>query len=160
MIQWHLEFIPIKQLKDHAKNPRQISKEQFQHLTDLIAKFGLIDKPIINLDKCIIGGHQRIKVMKKMKVKEVECWVPDHQLEQEEIDHLCIGLNLNQGQWDWDCLANEWEPLDLLKWGFTEEQLLGASKEAEQIASDLSDEEENECQKKCETCGQKIKKKS
>jgi len=147
-ITWHLEVLPIKSLKDHEKNPRQISKDQFQHLSGLIAKFGLIDKPIVNKDWIIIGGHQRIKVLKKMKAKTVECWVPDEQLEQEDIDHLCIGLNLNQGTFDWDILANEWEPLDLLKWGFTEEQLLGKMEDVQKIESeDL--EEDNETLEPC-----------
>ncbi len=142
MINWKLEFIPIKELKNHPKNPRQINKEQFAHLENLIKKFGLIDKPIINLDKTIIGGHQRIKILKKMKCKEIECWVPDQQLSDEDIDHLCIGLNLNQGQFDYDILANQWEIVDLLKWGFTEQQLLGLSKEVETIESDLTEEDE------------------
>jgi len=149
MINWKLESIAIKDLKDHPKNPRFITKEQNQHLTSLIAKFGLIEKPIVNLDRTIIGGHQRIRILKKMKVKVVECWIPDVQLNQEDIDHLCIGLNLNQGQFDYDVLANEWEPLDLLKWGFTEEQLLGACKDAESIITD-----EEETKKKTKTCPQ------
>ena len=147
MINWKLEAIPIKELREHPKNPRQISKDQYQHLTNLIAKFGLIEKPIINLDRMIIGGHQRLKILKKMKVKTVECWVPDQQLTDEDIDHLCIGLNLNQGTFDYDILGNEWQPLDLLKWGFTEKQLLGSCKEAEEI---LGNEEENSSKKKKE----------
>lgn len=142
MINWKLETVPIKQLKDHPKNPRQINKEQLAHLENLIKKFGLIDKPIINQDYTIIGGHQRVRILKKMKAKEVECWVPDQQISQEDIDHLCIGLNLNQGQFDYDVLANEWNALDLLKWGFTEEQLVGSSKNVETIDGELEDDSE------------------
>lgn len=148
MINWKLETVKIKDLKNHPKNPRQITKDQVIHLENLITKFGLIDKPVINLDRQIIGGHQRIRVLKKMKVKEVECWVPDRQLEDAEIDHLCIGLNLNQGTFDFDILANEWDALDLLKWGFTEEQLLGA----ESKVTELDAEEEAEEKKKKSTC--------
>jgi ParB-like chromosome segregation protein Spo0J len=157
VIQWHIETVSINKLKNHPKNPRQIDKQQLELLQNLIEKFGLIDKPIINKDYTIIGGHQRIRILKKMKVKEVECWIPESQLSDEDIDHLCIGLNLNQGSWDYEILANNFEVIDLLKYGFTEEQLLGASKEAERIANDLSDEDK--CNKKCEMCGQKIKKK-
>ena len=142
MIQWHLETISIKLLKNHPKNPRQINKDQMRHLEGLIKKFGLIDKPIVNQDMTIIGGHQRIKILKKMKAKEVECWVPDHLLTDEEINHLCVGLNLNQGSWDYDILANEWNPVDLLSWGFTEEQLLGLSKEEETATAALEEEED------------------
>lgn len=141
MINWTLKTLPIKDLKDHPKNPRQISKEQYRHLESLIDKFGLIDKPIVNTDNQIIGGHQRIKILKKKKVKSVECWVPDHQLTEEEIDHLCVGLNLNQGAWDYDILANNFEALDLLNWGFTEEQLTGAFKEIEEINGEIEEDE-------------------
>ena len=153
MINWKLKSIPIKKIKNHSKNPRQIGKEQFERLGNLINKFGLIDKPIINQDMTLIGGHQRIRFLKKQKVNVVECWVPDQQLSEEDIDELCIGLNLHQGNWDWDILANMWEPLDLLKYGFSEEKLLGTCKEAEEI---LGEEEEKISSKKpkcCPNCG-------
>jgi len=152
MIQWTLQTIPLKNLKNHQKNPRQITKEQLKHLEELIKKYGLIDKPVVNLDMTIIGGHQRVKLLRKMKVKEVECWVPNAQLSEEEIDRLCIGLNLNQGKWDWDLLANEYEAIDLLKWGFTEEQLVGPFAESEEIL-DGEPEEKKKKKKCCPNCG-------
>jgi len=151
MIEWKLKEISIKELKSHSKNPRQIGKEQFKRLGQLINKFGLIDKPIVNEDMTLIGGHQRIKYLKKNKIKKVECWIADTLLSDEDIDELCIGLNLHQGSWDYDVLANQWEPLDLLKYGFTEEQLLGTCKEAEEIL----EEEKNSSKKtkECPNCG-------
>jgi ParB-like chromosome segregation protein Spo0J len=154
MINWHLEVLNIKDIKEHPRNPREITKQNFEHLKDLIAKFGLIDKPIVNKDWTLIGGHQRLRVLKKMKAKTVECWVPDCLLDQKDIDKLCIGLNLNQGRWDWDILANSWEPLDLLEYGFTEEQLLGSTKE---VVEDGEGEETKATSKKkvktCPSCG-------
>lgn len=147
-LSWHLEVLPLSKLKAHEKNPRQISKDQMGHLEGLIDKFGMIDKPIVNLDFTIIGGHQRIKVLKRKKVKSVECWIPDRQLEQEEVDHLCIGLNLNRGDWDFDILANLWDPVDLLNWGFSSEQLLdckiedlGSTEEDEDVLEPCKDED-------------------
>ena len=140
-IQWSLKEIPIKDLKGHSKNPRQIGKDQFDRLGSLIDKFGLIDKPIVNQDMVIIGGHQRIKYLKKGKYKSVECWVPDRQLSEKEIDELCIGLNLHQGSWDWDIMNNQWDPVDLLMYGFTEEQLAGANQEIENIAELLANDD-------------------
>ena len=154
MINWKLETVPIKNLKEHPKNPRYITKEQHQHLTNLIAKFGLIEKPIINLDRMIMGGHQRIKILKKMKVKEIECWVPDQQISDEDVDHLCVALNLNQGQFDYDILANAWNPIDLLTWGFTEKQLLDSCEKSEKILGDMEEEKNSSKKKKeCPNCG-------
>lgn len=147
-INWTLVVYPIKSLKPHPKNPRQMSCEHSQHLENFIKKFGLIDKPIINKDLTIIGGHQRIKIFKKMGSKNIECWVPDVMLEQEDIDHLCIGLNLYKGDWNYDCLADNWEVLDLLKWGFSEEKLMG-------LYNEESKEEKSSKKKKktCPSCG-------
>lgn len=150
---WSLQTLPIKNLKKHPKNPRQIGKQEFEHLSRLIGKFGLIDKPIINQDMTIIGGHQRIRLLKKKKKKTVECWVADTQLTDEEIDELCIGLNLHQGNWDWDILANQWEPLDLLKYGFSEEKLLGSCKEAEEVLEEQEEQNSSKKKKSCPNCG-------
>ena len=152
MIEWYLETIPLKNLKINPKNPRKISKEQFKHLENLIKKFGIIDRPIVNHDGTIIGGHQRIQIFKKMKMKEVECWKCNIQFSDEDIQHLGIGLNLNQGDWDYDILANEYECLDLLSYGFSEEQLIG---EFEEKPSKKKSEEECEEEKLtcCPKCG-------
>ena len=118
MLQWHLEKRLIKELKPHPKNPRQLSKDQERHLRTSIDKFGLAEKIIINTDNTIIGGHQRISILKSMKHKEVDCWVPDKLLDEHETDELCIRLNKNTGDWEWDELANNFDVPDLLDWGF------------------------------------------
>ena len=111
MINWKLELRKIKDLKPHPKNPRKLSKHDAEHLQKSIEKFGLIDKPIITKDGIIIGGHQRIAILKKMGKAgdSVECYVPDREIEQKDIDELCLRLNRNLGEWDWDILANQWE---------------------------------------------------
>jgi len=121
MIEWVIEKRKIADLIPNPRNPRKLSKHDYQHLKTSIEKFGLIDKPIVTKNGSVIGGHQRVEVLKRMKVKEVECWVPRHvDVEVEEIDELAIRLNRNVGEWDWDILANEWDTGDLLEWGFTE----------------------------------------
>lgn len=150
MINWCIQEIPIKQLKENKKNPRKLRKELAAHLEKNLDNFGLIDKPVVNLDFTIIGGHQRVRILKKRGVVSVPCWTPDRQLSEDEVNNLCVNLNLHQGEWDWDILANEWEPLDLLEWGFTEQQLLGLTKEAEEI---LEKEKKAAAKKCCPNCG-------
>ena len=153
MINWTLQTIPIKQLKPNPKNPRQINKDQAGHLQELIEKFGLIDKPIVNMDYVIIGGHQRIKILKKMRVKDVECWVPDRQLSDEEVDRLMIGVNLNQGTFDYDILSSHFEPIDLLSWGFTEKQLFDTCVQPEEETAAEENERTNKKKHTCPSCG-------
>ncbi len=150
MIKWKLEELSIKDLKEHPKNPRQIKKDQFDRLSGLIDKFGLIDRPIVNTDMTIIGGHQRIRVLKKKKMKTIECWVADRQLTDEEVEELMIGVNKVHGEWDWDVLADMYDPLELLNYGFTEDQLLGECKEEIE-----GEETEKKAKKKksCPSCG-------
>lgn len=138
---WHLETRKIKDLLANSKNPRYIKKEMAQHLNDSIAKFGLIDKPIITKDNLIIGGHQRIKTLKKMKYKEVECWVCDEDLTDEEMEELNIKLNKVSGDWDYDILANQFDIDKLFDYGFTIEELLDT--DVTQIDSEDT-EEDNE----------------
>lgn len=126
MINWKLEKRLIKDLKEHPKNPRQLTKDQERNLRKSLDKFGLADKPIINTDGTIIGGHQRLRILKK-ELKEIECWVPERPLTDKEVDEMNIRLNRNLGEWDFDVLANEWEIPDLLDWGFNPDELsLGA----------------------------------
>lgn len=154
MINWTLQVLPIKSLKDHPKNPRQIDKTQMQHLENLIKKFGLIDKPIVNKDFTIIGGHQRVKVLKKMKAKTVECWVPNEQIPDEDAEELLVRHNLNQGRFDYDVLGNLFDPLDLLNWGFSEKQLFDCSKETEEAIDNITEKKEKDKKNKmCPQCG-------
>jgi ParB-like chromosome segregation protein Spo0J len=143
---WKLELRKIKDLKAHSKNPRELSKVQAEHLKRSIDKFGLIEKPIVNLDNTIIGGHQRINILKQLKEQEVECWIPDHELSQDEVDELCIRLNKNTGDWDWDILANEWELNDLFKWGFNEKDFDNLMHSVDNV------DEEKEPKKKLKIC--------
>ena len=120
---WKTEIRNLKDLKSHHKNPRKISKEDFKNLQKSIEKFGLIDKPILTKDGSVIGGHQRISVLKKMGVEKVECYVSEKYLTELEIDELNIRLNRAVGEWDYDILEKEWKIEDLLEWGFSEEEL-------------------------------------
>ena len=140
-ITWKLESRSLKDLKDYSKNPRILTKDQETQLLESLNKYGLIDKPIINTDNTLIGGHQRKRVLKKLGYKQVECWVPSRALEEKEIEELNIRLNKNIGEWDWDILANQWEFEDLLNWGFTPEELLD---DHEEIQSEDPTEEDSE----------------
>jgi hypothetical protein len=153
MIQWHLEKRSIKDLKPHPNNPRRISKEQMRQLAICIKKFGLIDNPVINLDNCIIAGHQRINHLKNEKVKEVECKVPDHQLEEKEVEELMLRHNRNHGDFDYDVLANVFDVPCLLDFGFTADEL---ELDCGDIETDDKPGEPDPKKKSCPNCGHEL----
>lgn len=152
---WHLEKRDISDLKKYLKNPRTLTKREASKLKESLSKFGVIDKPIINADNTIIGGHQRISVLDEMGYREIECWVPTELLTEEEVEELNIRLNRNHGEWDWDILANDFNEEDLIEWGFTEFEIPSSTIEENEPASSEPCEDE-----KCPTCNRKLKKKS
>ena len=103
----NIRKIKINKLKPATHNPRQISKKQYNDLKDSIEKFGLVDPIIINKDFTVIGGHQRLKVCKELKYKDIDCVALF--LTKEEERELNIRLNKSGGEFDLDILANEFE---------------------------------------------------
>ena len=105
-------------------NPRQLTKAQYKNLRDSIDRFGLVDPIIVNKNKdrknIIIGGHQRVKVAKDMKIEVVPCLELDLTYEKES--ELNVRLNRNTGEWDMDSLANFFDVDELMDWGFNEKE--------------------------------------
>ena len=138
-INWTLQTFRLDELTDYYKNPRSLSEKEFKQLKISLDKFGMIDKPIVNLDAAhtIIGGHQRKRILETEGAKEVECWVPDRELSEKEVEELNIRLNKNTGAWDFDTLANEFELPDLIEWGFEPFELdVKGAEEQEKLTPD------------------------
>lgn len=148
MIKWHLETRKIKDLSPHLSNPRKLTKEQHAQLKTSLDKFGLIDKPIITPEGQILGGHQRIRILKEEGIKEIECWVPDREMTEGEVDELLIRLNKNTGEWDWEEIANSFEVVELLDWGFTADDL--------HIDTGEDDDKPKKKEKLCPHCGETL----
>jgi ParB-like chromosome segregation protein Spo0J len=148
MIKWHLETRKISELSPHPSNPRKLTKEQHAQLKKSLDKFGLIDKPIVTQEGQILGGHQRLRILKEEGYKEIECWIPDREMTEHEIDELLIRLNKNTGEWDWDAMGNEWEVPDLLDWGFSADDL--------HIDTDDDDDKPKKKEKLCPHCGEPL----
>lgn len=122
---WHTEKRKIKDLKEHEKNPRKITKDQMEKLKQSLKSFNYVETIVIDLDNTILAGHMRIRALKALgRIKEeIEVRVPNRQLTQKEAEEYLIRSNKNSGEWDWERLANEWEIPDLFNWGFTEDEL-------------------------------------
>jgi DNA modification methylase len=97
-------------------NPRQSTAKQEKHLKESLEKFGMVEPIIFNKQTgYIVGGHFRVRELKKLGIKEIECVIVD--LNEDDEKELNIRLNANTGSWDWDTLANDWDVVDLEAWG-------------------------------------------
>lgn len=126
-IQWKTEKRLLKDLKEHPSNPRTLSKKSHKDLLNSFKKFDYAEIIAINTDGVILAGHQRAHIMLELGWgdKEIEVRVPNHELSENDAKEYLIRSNKNTGDWDFDILANQFESLDLLAFGFEEKELLG-----------------------------------
>jgi hypothetical protein len=111
-----IEKKQIADLMPAPYNPRQSTAKQEKHLKESLEKFGMVEPIIFNKQTgYIVGGHFRVRELKKLGIKEIECVIVD--LNEADEKELNIRLNANTGSWDWDTLANDWEVVDLEAWG-------------------------------------------
>jgi ParB family chromosome partitioning protein len=115
----------IKDLKPAEYNPRQSTEKQENKLKQSLEKFGVVEPIIVNENEdrknIIVGGHFRVRELKKLGYKEVDCVLVNLSIQDEK--ELNIRLNANTGQWDWDLLANEFEDFELTEWGMNIPQI-------------------------------------
>ena len=144
--------IKINDLIAAEYNPRQLTKDQYKHLSDSIKRFGLVDPIIVNKNKdrknIVVGGHQRIRVAKDLKIDDIPCVEVDLDYDKER--ELNVRLNKNMGEWDYDILANMFDMDELDDWGFNDVDLKLFDTDIEE---GLTDNEDKKDLFKCPKCG-------
>ena len=102
-----IEKIAIDKLIPADYNPRKDLKPgdvEYEKLKRSIEQFGYVEPVIWNKKTGrVIGGHQRIKVLIDLGIKEVECVVVEFGEEKEKA--LNVALNKISGEWDKDKLV-------------------------------------------------------
>lgn len=119
----------IEELNPAEYNPRKRLKpgdEEYESLKKSIETFGYVDPIIINADGTVIGGHQRLFVLRDLGYSEADVAVVD--LNKNDEKALNIALNKISGEWDEEKLAAIFADLDadgydLRLTGFTEDEI-------------------------------------
>ena len=154
----------IGDLKIATYNPRKELNEkdkEYQKIKNSIIEFGYVAPIIINADKTVISGHQRIKVLKNLGYEEIDCIVVNFDKNKEKL--LNIALNKISGEWDYQKLESIFNELDennidLLITGFDEKEINKLIKETEETMNenteiDLDNFNDDKFQCKCPKCG-------
>jgi site-specific DNA-methyltransferase (adenine-specific) len=113
-----IEKINISKIKLNPNNPRLIKDDKFTKLVQSIKDFPeMLDiRPIVvNDDMIILGGNMRFKACKEAGLKEVPI-IKVSGLSEEKQREFLIKDNVSGGEWDWN-LLQEWDSLELDKWG-------------------------------------------
>ena len=134
----------IEELIPAEYNPRKDLKPgdvEYERLKRSIEEFGYVEPIVWNKRTGrVIGGHQRLKVLKETGTKEIEVSVVD--LPEEKEKALNIALNKIQGDWDYAKLKDLLEELDT---GAIDIELTGFGlDEIERLMTSFPDSEEKE----------------
>ena len=128
-IKMRLEYVDIKKVKPAIYNPRTITEEELRRLTYNIEFYGIVDPIIINdVTGNIVGGHQRIKAVKSLGMKQI----PAVFVQVEKHKEMALNIALNnpnmQGKFEMSMLRDVIEiintgefPMDVT--GFDESEL-------------------------------------
>jgi len=110
----NIQKISIDKLHPARYNPRADLKPgdpEYDMLVKGIGEFGLVVPLVWNKRSGnLVGGHQRLKVLKQAGIKEVQVSVVD--LPDDKEQALNIALNKLSGEWDMPALKDLIEGLD------------------------------------------------
>jgi len=136
----NIEWVKTKDIIPNTENPRIIKDDKFKKLVQSIKDFPemLEIRPIVvNNEMMILGGNMRLKAIQEIGLKEVPIIKAENLTEQQQREFL-IKDNVGFGEWDWDALANDWDPTELNEWGLDVPLFLN-----EPTGDDLVDDEKN-----------------
>ena len=117
-----MQYRKLAELKKLEGNPRIIRDKQFKTLCQSIKDNPdyFEARPCILSNRTgelvIIAGNQRYEAAKFLKMKEVPTFLIEGMTEAREKE-IIIRDNISNGEFDMDCLANNWADLPLTDWG-------------------------------------------
>ena len=100
--------LSVDALRPAAYNPRKKLKagdKEYEKIKNSILEFGYVEPIIVNYDMTVIGGHQRLTVLKDLGYTEVQCVVV-HIEDEHKVKALNIALNKITGAWNEELLAD------------------------------------------------------
>ena len=104
-----IKTVKINELHESVFNPRiklEKSSKEYRQIADSVKKFGFVEPLVVNEhNMCVIGGHQRLQILKDSGATQVEC-VMINEIDPEREKTLCIALNKIKGDWDMEKLAH------------------------------------------------------
>ncbi len=102
-----VEMLPLGNINPAPYNPRvdlDPEDDEYIRIRNSIKEFGCVEPLVINKNSTLIGGHQRLKVMKEIGFTEAPVIRVD--LDEQKEKALNLALNRITGVWDIPLLSN------------------------------------------------------
>ena len=98
----NIQKIEIAKLKPAEYNPRKELKpeDEEQKIKKSIVEYGCVIPLVVNKDMTIIGGHQRLKILKDLGHTEIECVIVDYDKNKEKGCNIILNNENVSGEWD------------------------------------------------------------
>lgn len=116
-----IEYVSIKEVKSNPNNPRVIRDDKFANLVKSIEEDSWMSeaRPIVVDENMVAqGGNQRFRAYQHLGWKEVPVMKIDSQVADEKaMRRFVIKDNVHSGEYDWEVLANEYDPAFLKEMG-------------------------------------------
>ncbi len=128
-----IQKLPVSRLKPAPYNPRiklEPGMPAYERLARSLREFDLVQPLVWNKQTGhLVGGHQRLEILKNEGVAEVDVVVVDLPLEREKALNVALNNEAVAGDWDLDKLTdllselNALPNVDATLTGFDEEEL-------------------------------------
>jgi len=120
-----IQTLDVNKVKYAPYNPRKIDPDMLERLKQSIKTFGYVEPIIVNKRTMhVVGGNQRLRALRELKVKEVQAVMVDLDIEHEKV--LNIALNKIAGEWDFEKLEeiiSDFDNFNLELTGFDQEEV-------------------------------------
>lgn len=108
-IQWVEEQKRLNDIRPFERNPRNITETQYEKIKRSLLKHGQFAPLLVTQDLRMMGGHQRLRAMRELGWETCRVSMPKQHLSDEQFVELMLLHNHNNGTWDIDMLANDYD---------------------------------------------------
>lgn len=118
--------LKINDIKPYKNNPRK-NNEAVDAVVKSIEQCEYVAPIIVDENNVILAGHTRLKALKKLKYKEIECVVKKGLTDEQKRKYRLLDNKTNEiAEWDLELLEQELKDLDFgdltLDWGIEQLQ--------------------------------------
>lgn len=115
-LQWVEKEMRLDSIRPFERNPRNITEKQYEKLKQSLIEDGYHSRMKVTHDGRLIGGHQRLRALRELGYFSVQVLMPTTEITDEQYIRIMFRDNHNNGTWNIDMLANEYD-LEWLRQG-------------------------------------------